>query len=274
MEVVNIVLNDAVQGLINEIVTNNWTKTSNPNTSNSVDEALKYIQATWADYLAGGGELNDIGMNKNPSGKAAQSLRHYLTGDFAGEVTTNHPDAEKIQNGTHEVVYDMKKTHPYGNKSRVSKKGIPYLIIPFRWGTPTGKKNSNGEEIGRARWNNYIPVAYYASMVKGMKMSVTTGKTHMEKNFKNKDIPRAEYSWKSRLKESQAWNDRSIGMVRMKNGTKSTYFTFRIISANSPADSWWYRRKAEPGVDMMGALAKTVEENVNKIIERGIMADL
>lgn len=273
MEVVNIVLNEAVQNVINDIATKEWTKQACPNTSKAVQQALEIIQNKWGKYLAGDGELDGIGMNKNPSGKAARSLSNHMTGDFAGEVTTNHPEAEKIQNGSHDVVYDMKKTHPYGPNSRVSAKGIPYLIIPFRWGTPGDKKNSNGEEIGRARWNNFIPVAYYDSFVKGMKLSTTTGLTHTEKNFKGEDIPRAEYKWKSRLKAKDAWSDRSEGMVRMKDGRKSTYFTFRIISANSPADSWWYKRKGVPGVDMLGALARTVQDDVSETIARGVIAD-
>lgn len=274
MNVVNLVLSESVQNLVNEITSKTWTAEACPNTSKAIQASLQNIQTVWADYLSGDIALDGIGTNKKPSGKAASSLRNYMTGPFAGEVTTNSPEVEKIQTGTKDVEYDMKKTHPYGRKSRVSKKGIPYLIVPFRWGTPSGKKNSLGEDSGRARFNNTIPLAFYNTVVKGMEASSRTGLTHLEQNYKGENIPRSEYTWKSRIKKSLAWSDNSVGMVRMKDVRNSTYFTFRIISAKSPPDSWIYKRKGTDGVDMLGALARTVEEDVCHTIEQGLLADL
>ena len=80
-----------------------------------------------------------------------------------------------------EVEYDMKQTHPYGKKSRVSIKGIPYLIIPFRWGTP------NGKDTKRAHFNNVIPQKNYETSVKGLEMSnINVAKNYFESNFRCK----------------------------------------------------------------------------------------
>ena len=164
----------------------------------------------------------------------------------------------------------MKQTHPYGKKSRVSKKGIPYLIIPFRWGTP----NSKGTK--RAHFNNFIPQKNYETSVKGLNLSaVDSAKKYFEANFKGENIERQGYNWakNGRLKEDQAWDSRSVGMVRMKDVTGSTYFTFRIVSAKSPAGSWIYHRDAKPAVDMMGALERTIKPKVDEMISAGIQAD-
>ena len=77
-----------------------------------------------------------------------------------------------------------------------------------------------------------------------------------------------------RLKEEQAWDDRSIGMVRMKDVRGSTYFTFRIISAKSPANKWWYRRKSTQGNNYMSALETAAKPEIEKIVQAGVMADI
>lgn len=240
-----------------------------PATSQAFGESASYVKKVWSNYLAGGKldgvrELTDkeISSIKNVKLKAEQ------TGDFSSKVTSDGYKLEKLQNGTPDVDYDMKKTHPYGLKSRVSAKGIPYLIIPFRWGTPNGKGTK------RAHFNNVIPQKEYETKLEGFKISSVKNTTHLEPNFKGHPIDRKEYIWKSRLKEDDAWDDRSVGMVRMKDVRGSTYFTFRIISAKSPANSWLYHRDGTQGVDMLGALANTVKPGIEKLIEAGLKADL
>ena len=105
--------------------------------------------------------------------------------------------------------------------------------------------------------------------------SVNELKKYFESNFKGEVIERQGYNWakNGRLTEENAWDDRSVGMVKMKDVTGSTYFTFRIISAKSPANSWIYHRPAKPSVDMMGALERTVKPTIDKIISEGIELD-
>jgi len=83
---------------------------------------------------------------KTSTGAYARSIKTRMLTPFQYEVYTDHPLARILEDGTAE--YDMKKTHPYGRKSRVVKKtvkkkgrivrrkGDPYLIIPFRQGVP------------------------------------------------------------------------------------------------------------------------------------------
>ena len=241
-----------------------------PNTANAFQMAAQYVRNMWTGYLSGDQPLNGIEFMDGVTSAMVRSIRAQRNGDFDYTVLSDNRQLEEKTKGRKEVEYDMKQTHPYGKKSRVSKKGIPYLIIPFRWGTPNGKGTK------RAHFNNFIPQKNYETSVKGLNLSaVDSAKKYFEANFKGENIERQGYNWakNGRLKEDQAWDDRSVGMVRMKDVTGSTYFTFRIVSAKSPAGSWIYHRDAKPAVDMMGALERTVKPKIDEMISAGIQAD-
>ena len=241
-----------------------------PNTANAFQMAAQYVRNMWTGYLSGDQPLNGIEFMDGVTSAMVRSIRAQRNGDFDYTVLSDNRQLEEKTKGRKEVEYDMKQTHPYGKKSRVSKKGIPYLIIPFRWGTPNGKGTK------RAHFNNFIPQKNYETSVKGLNLSaVDSAKKYFEANFKGENIERQGYNWakNGRLKEDQAWDDRSVGMVRMKDVTGSTYFTFRIVSAKSPAGSWIYHRDAKPAIDMMGALERTVKPKIDEMISAGIQAD-
>lgn len=242
----------------------NMTEAAFPNTANAFVQAQRMVLNSWRDYLAGETSLAGIENLEKVTTPMRNSVKGRRNGDFDYSVYSNDDQLKRAAEGNPEVNYDMKKTHPYGNKSRVSKKGVPYLIVPFRWGTPNGKGT-------KRRWNNFIPQKEYWTRVLPLEMSRTTGITHPEINAKGQAIDRQEYNWGGRLKDG--WDDRSSGMVRMKDETKSTYFTFRVISAKSPAGSWLYHRDAKPAVDIIGALQRTHEQNIRQMIEQGIKND-
>lgn len=243
-----------------------------PNTAAAFARAAEYVRNMWTSYLSGDQPLNGIEFMSGVTSSMVRSIRSRYNGDLDYTVYSDSMQLENKVHGSKEVEYDMKKTHPYGKKSRVSKKGIPYLIIPFRWGTP----NQKGTK--RAHFNNIIPQKNYETSVKGLEMSnINIAKNYFESNFKGESIERKGYDWAKfgRLKEDQAWDDRSVGMVRMKDlaSGKSTYFTFRIVSAKSPENSWIYHKAAIPAVDLMGALINTVKPGVDRIISEGVKAD-
>lgn len=263
--------------------TQGMTTAALPNTDAAVDRAAKYIAQQWRGFLTGDVQLSGIDTPDKVTSAMVKSIRTQdKTNEFEFHQTiySDNRQLEQLNNGQKKVEYDMKQTHPYGKKSRVSKKGIPYLIIPFRWGTPTGKKDANGNEIKRAHFNNVIPQAAYETSVKGLAISRTNElKKYFEANFKGENIERRGYDWAKygRLTEDQAWDDRSVGMVRMIDTAskvrRSTYFTFRIISAKSPENSWIYHKAAKPALNYMPALEAAVRPEVDKIIERGLQAD-
>lgn len=249
-----------------------------PNTAKAFQKASNYVRNMWVDYLSGEQPLNGIDFMDGVTSAMVKSIRQQRNKDFDYSVISDSMQLEQKVKGSPEVEYDMKQTHPYGKKSRVNKKGIPYLIIPFRWGTPNDKNTK------RAHFNNFIPQRNYNTAVKALEISeVNELKNYYEKNFKGENIERKGYNWarNGRLDDSDAWEvtrpngkiHDSAGMVRMKDVTGSTYFTFRIISAKSPANSWIYHKDAKPAIDLMGALERTVKPTVDRIIEEGIRAD-
>lgn len=250
-----------------------------PNTNAAFQAASNKVRQMWVGFLTGSYTLPGIDTPDKVTSamvRSIQSQNKTNETEFHHIVFSENRQLEQLDKGTKKVEYDMKQTHPYGKKSRVSKKGIPYLIIPFRWGTPLGKKDSNGKDIGRAHFNNVIPQKNYETSVSGLEISsVNALKNYFEKNFKGESVERQGYNWakNGRLTEEQAWDDRSIGMVKMKDITGSTYFTFRIVSAKSPAGSWIYHKDAKPALNYMTALETAAKPEVEKIIRQGIKAD-
>lgn len=243
-----------------------------PNTAAAFQRATQAVAQMWKGYLRGETTLNGIDFMSGITSSMVNSIRSRRNSDFNYTVFSDNIQLEQKTHGSKTVEYDMKKTHPYGKDSRVSKKGIPYLIIPFRWRTP-----QKSETLAHGQYfSNIIPQANYETNVKGLEISEKNAlKNYFEKNFRGENIERQGYDWAKfgRLKEDMAWNDRSVGMVRMKDATKSMYFTFRIISAKSPAGSWIYHREGKPGVDVLSALERTAKPIIDKIIEKGIAAD-
>jgi hypothetical protein len=245
-------------------------KNSLPATSAAFEASKGTIRAMWAGW-AMGGELKGIGKIKNPSAKLADSIKTRDFGPFSAEIYSESPHAERIQKGTPEL--DMKTTHPYGPRSRVSKEGIPYLIVPFRWGTPNSKGGA------RAHFSNFIPVPMF-NVIKKMgtserlakydkKKNITGGQTHFEANYAGDAIERSDYAWGGRHNDEGNMN----GMSRMSG--KGGYFTFRVISAKQLVTRpySWIRKAVEPA-DVTGALERTARPMIERIVEEGIKADL
>lgn len=229
-------------------------------TKAAFNQGARVIKRSWKDWSMGG-KLNGAEDIKNPNPKLAQSIKTYSLGPFDKEIGTNSPYMERVISG--QDAYDMKETYPFGRKSRRTKDGRGYLIIPFRWGTP----NKNGG--ARAHFRNVIPQELYKEVQK-FKASRITGETHLEENYARQLITRQEYLWGDRLKYEDGGN--ANGMVRMKG--KGGYFTFRIISEKNMTNGakWW--KKAVPANDVPLALINNNEKTIADLIEKGIISDL
>ena len=237
-----------------------------PGTSRAFNMAAKLIQKSWQNWAMGGSLVGAEDI-KNPNPRLASSIHITKASDFDINIETDSRFMERIQNGSPE--FDMKTKYPYGKKSRIAQKGknkgVPYLIIPFRWGTP------NRDGSARAHFGNVIPLEVYKILQsRKFRRSETTGGTHPESNFSGENIERAEYDWGDRIKDDDLGN--ANGMVKMRSNTGSTYFTFRVISANSPSGSWV--RKEVPPNDVVGAVEKTTRKNVEDLLQAGLEQDL
>jgi hypothetical protein len=239
-----------------------------PATVAALNEAALYIRDIWRGW-AMGGPIKGIKNIKHPSSKLYESIHIEENGPFNVFIRTDSPYAQRIQEGTPRL--DMKTTHPYGKKSRITKsgphKGKPYLIVPFRWGTP------NDAGGARAHFGPTYIVPELYEITKHMKKSRRTGETHSENNYRGEAIQRSEYQWGGRLKTE----GKSNGMVRMDDKTTkgSTYFTFRIISEaqrDTKPNSWI--RKEVKKIDVVSALIKMTKPTVDKLIQDSLREDI
>jgi hypothetical protein len=229
-----------------------------PATKAAMKDAADYVRETWMGYVAG---KTSIGIEplKNPQGGLARTIRRQKVGPFNYEVYSDSKIMGYLIDGTDEV--DMKETHTRGPRSRVSKKGVPYVIVPFRWGTP--------KTVG---FRNVMPAEVYSDVKKmSFKKSVVTGDTHIEPNAMGDPVERQEYDWGSRLDMEGSNMD---GMVRMKghDGKAAGYFTFRVISRDSPAGSWI--KPATQGKPITQGVVNATRKGVNELIDAAFRRDL
>jgi hypothetical protein len=264
------VKSDLLRQLVEKMPGAGLNKDRAPATVAAFKNAKDTIRGYWAGW-AMGGKLDGINNIKSPSPNLAASIKTKDLAPFNAEIYSESPHAERIQKGTPRL--DMKTTHPYGPKSRVSKEGIPYLIVPFRWGTPNDKAGA------RAHFANFIPVPMF-NVIKKMetskrlakydkKKNIIGGQTHFEANYTGDAIERSDYAWGGRHTDEGNMN----GMVRMSG--KGGYFTFRVISAAQLVTRpySWIRKAVEP-VDVIGALERTARPTIERLIEEGMKADL
>ena len=257
-----------------------------PGTVRAMKDGASIIQKTWKGYAAGG-SLPGVEKLKNPQGGYMRSIHVDKRGPFNYEIYSEAKIADWIENGTEEL--DMKTTHPFGPRSRVAKRvvskktgkvlreGGSYLIIPFRWGTPGSKKNPR---VGFG--NNVITAGAYRQLLKrsfgASRVTVSPANSnYMTPNARGDMVGRAQYEWGSRFSS----NDNMNGMVRFENGYNKNgeiskryggYFTFRVISANSPKNSWI--KPATPPRHVTQAVMDETRETIEQMVDEAIKGDI
>jgi hypothetical protein len=262
---------------------------SMPATAGALNSGAGLVRDTWQGF-AKGGSLPGISESlKHPNGGYARSIRVDKIGAFQYEIFSEAQIAEWIEKGTPE--HDMKTTHPFGQRSRMSKEGFPYLIIPFRWGNP--------KAIG---FRNVMPKSVY-NIVKNKKKFRQTkalwdndknkSSTHPEKNaFGNyeknghQQVERQNYSgadgkgdWGDRLNSSMGedvtQNMEGMSSMLGQDGKASGYLTFRVISAKqliTKPYSWI--KPAMPARNVTKAVADYTKPVIEALVDSAIAEDL
>ena len=237
-----------------------------PNTYKAFKASVALVSYVWKQYAVGAPIKGSTIRLKNATGVYAKSIKTKTFSALHSMVYSDSPIATYLENGTKR--YDMKKTHPFGNRSRVSKKGVAYLIIPFRHGIPGSKSYSNLPE------NVYNQIR--AAVKKGdVVLSQRAKGRKLSPNYKGEIIPRANYGWGSRIKGTGF--DNLEGLMVMNVSTpkskRSEYVTFRVISAkNSPAMKWIV--KARPGMHITKHVYNNTKGEIKYLIENGLKHDL
>lgn len=260
-------LADLVQGL--EAVSRSFM----PSTARAFKTSSTLMQYAWKKLAAS--------TLTSSRGNYVKSIKVRSLSPFQYEIYTDHPVAEVLEHGAKE--YDMKKTHPFGKKSRVvkedvrrkgqliRKKGDPYLIVPFRHGVPKALRMALPAKVYQELRQLIAQGGFALSSVK---VSPKKSKK-IEPNYRGELIPRAVYQWGSRLQDAPM--DHLEGMVVMNvpsgpTETRSQYMTFRVISVNSPAHKWI--QPMRPGHEFVQKVVEATAEPIKDLISRAIAKDL
>jgi hypothetical protein len=248
-----------------------------PGTAKAAAAAAASVQNTWQRYARGEISLPGVPPMKKPSGGYIEGIKTIPQGDFDYDIVNTAKNAAAIEYGTPEL--DMKTTHPYGPRSRVSKKGTPYLIVPFNWKTPTAL----GSVMPRSIYN-------IVRNENKFERTIVDKTKHIESNARGEDVERDDYKhWGGRLTMPQIFKAAETaptidtkqlfnmnGMVAMEESSEKSkhtqYYTFRVISAESAPGSWI--KPASPASHVTQGVKSAVENDVNKLFEAGFRRDL
>jgi len=236
-----------------------------PETYKAFKRAVALVQYTWKCY-AMGADMGGGMKLKRPTGGYARSIKTRFYSPFNYEVISDSKVAKFLEEGTKEL--DMKKTHPFGRRSRVTKSGQGYLIIPFRMGVPGSKYYPPLPK------QLYMQIRQMAKQNELILMKRVPGKTYSP-NYKGEMIPRVKYTGGTRITGTGDENLEGLMVVNLSASPvekRSSYMTFRVISENSPSFKWI--RKAMPGMHITKHVVENTQEAVRDLIEMGLRKDL
>jgi hypothetical protein len=257
-----------------------------PLTASAVAGGADRIAKLWRAFAAGG-SLKGVEPLERPNREYVLGVKVERMGPFDHEIYNDTKAARRIDEGSEQL--DMKTTHPYGPKSRISKKGVPYLIVPFRWGTPraVGFRNIMPEQVyNMVKKFKKMKTMISADSLVNAKVTPNGGYAtyNVSKNPKAgaRMVGRAQYhKGYDRLSGMDVTGTleaktRMNGMVRVHDtlgkNKAAGYLTFRVISAASPASNWV--RKRIPPRHVIPALVDESLRAINEAVEEAVMRDL
>jgi hypothetical protein len=232
-----------------------------PNLAHAVKTVAEAAQAQWVAY-ASGAPLPG-GQSVNPrSGTYARSIMLRQTGAFAAEVYSDLSYAEAVETGA--KARDLKEMLRSSGKTRRTKDGRLYLVIPFRWSQQGSVGSGPGNQMPAAVqnwWRGKAP-SHVVSM--GTRVSAT-GAT----------VPQANYRWGDRLGQGDLARlgiggtaaRRMQGMVNFRavgkkgGASHSSFVTFRTMVEG--ASGKWIA-PAKPGKYP----ARTTAQQIRPVAER------
>lgn len=239
-----------------------------PNLAYAMDEIALHGLGIWQGYAMGRAMPNGRTI-KPRSGAYMRSIHIVDHGPFYKEIRSNSPYAESIEGGTE--AYDMKRMLQTSHKTRISKKGKRYLIIPFRHKT-SGALNSA------------MPLhVHEAAMVLRPSRVKSSNRRQVATSVRGRALylTNRTYRWGDRLPagmtsklKSHHKTDIHAGMVKMQDASKgsTTYMTFRVMSEDSKG---WLRAAvpgAYPAKQTADKLIKMAEDAGAKAVEADVRA--
>jgi len=192
-----------------------------------------------------------------------KSINVVSTGDFSAEIISEFKYGAEIETGR--PAKDLKRMLQTSKKTRISKKGNKYLIIPFRHNVPG--KNAHAMDM---------PPSVYAVAKKlhpSYVLPLGSMKPPQRLSASGHMVKQDSYRWSGRLPaglmpklKDHHKTDIYDSMVRFDTSTpkakSSAYMTFRVMSDKS---SGWIV-PAKPGL----YLAKNVANQLQPLLETAI----
>jgi hypothetical protein len=206
----------------------------------------------------------------------AASIRAHQTGPLSWEIVSDYRFVEDIENGR--PPRDLKVMLNTSLKVRTSKKGVRYLIIPFRHGTPGN--GAHARAMPQAIYDTAKHLDPSRIVGHGLRLSGTGA---WDINTKQPaTVRKRKYLWGGRLGaqpehklKTSHRSDPFAGMVRMDAtppGAKrySQFLTFRVMSE---ASRGWVV-PAKPGLGLAKAVAESLKRTAETEFGAAVAQDL
>ena len=224
-----------------------------PTVKNAVRDSAYYIQEQWIRAVNDGMQMEfggDIFTVRRRTGNYQNSIKveYPASGDgLAAIVRAMAPYADKIEKGV----------EPYDMKPELLK-GRRYVRIPFRHAVPTAAQPSGTTPSGM----KIMPQSIYNIMQKVERLGKSTY-GQRSKIIQTMEGERKTYTHKTGIYS---------GMKNVGRAGHTQYMTFRTVSINSPANSWWHPgTKPRP---LSKAVAQSSYEFVKEMLTQALEKDL
>ena len=259
-----------------------------PRLSKAVRAVAEAAHSKWQDYAAGAPLPSGKSIDAR-TGTYLRSIALRQLGPFAAEVYSDLPYASAIEEGSPRR--DMKEMLSSSLKTRLTKDGRRYLIIPFRWGV-SGSVSAGSNQMPESIQNWWHAKAASSINGHGWRPSGTGAL-----GFRNKTtgtlkqvrgevlgVRRRDYDWGSRLdKETIAAAGvtgknaaRMEGMVNFRRpgrkggSSHSSFLTFRVMMEGS---SGWIA-PAREGLWPARTTADEIRPDAERVFAEAIARDL
>lgn len=197
-----------------------------------------------------------------------KSITYRMTGDFSAVVESDYKYAQDIETGR--PARDLKKMLDTSLKVRVNKKGLRYLIIPFRHNTPGNAAHAKpmpDDVFQQAKMLSLSTITGHGRRLSGT--GAWSTKTQAPATVRQRF-----YHWGERLAGDNIPRNQQ-GMVRMNTATgagkkSSSYLTFRVMSEKSKG---WIV-PAQPGQYLAKKVADDMQPNAEAAISEAIRRTL
>lgn len=258
-----------------------------PNLAAAVRMISEAAHQQWVAYASGAPLPNGRSVSSK-TGTYARSIMLRQTGDFAAEVYTELPYARGIEDGT--KARDLHDILGSSLKTRVTKDGRRYLIIPFRSyqpnsviGTPMPQAIHDWWKGGEPKADSHITGTY--RRVSGA--AGVDGKGFLDiKTRAPLTVPAWKYRWGTKLTENDILGmglgathaKRFAGMYRFNKpangstpgGGHTQFLNFRVMMEGS---SGW-RVPARPGLHIAQTVAKQFQPIAEAAFPKAMEADV